>query len=366
MNLDQAICPHFLEANPCNGCAYWDIDYNAELKFKKDTVKSNLNLTINNIRVKLAPESFNLRTRFDFTIQFTEGEFVTGLYSKNHKLVAINKCYVLRPELQKAYEVFKNLLKEYKPQISKGSVRIRISNSSDILGIWLDFSNIEIKKLLIEKKFLIALSKHFIIEIGQKSKRLDLNSFELEQLKLTEACAENWFSTQNAPLKSYISSFTQPSWQTADLLTEQILDWISSVNLNRVIEYGCGMGQFTIPLLSAQKKVDVFETDLKAIQLLQQNLPADKINDVQINPKNANFSEAIILVNPPRSGLNKFAEKLLLSDGQWIIYISCHIDSLKKDLKILQSKYKIKDIVIVDQFKRTLHFETMVLLQSIN
>ena len=46
-----------------------------------------------------------------------------------------------------------------------------------------------------------------------------------------------------------------------------------------------------------------------------------------------------------------------------MIYISCDMITLKRDLEELSDIYRIVDINLVDMFKKTYHVESVVLLE---
>ena len=71
----------------------------------------------------------------------------------------------------------------------------------------------------------------------------------------------------------------------------------------------------------------------------------------------------MVLIDPPRSGLDKKTRDYLkIINSQYIIYISCDMISLKRDLEELKELYIIKEIDLVDMFKRTYHVESVCLL----
>ncbi len=353
---DTIKCPHHLE---CHGCQSWDIDYVKQLDHKKNDLKKKLNNTEIAIQVKTAGSS-RLRTRFDFTVENQK----MGLYGKdqnqNRELIDLSTCFQLTPELNKAFIQLKSLTWPFQ----KGSVRLRIAPNNK-LGIWLDLANIDIKNMLLEKTFLMNLSKHFFIEIGQKKKTLDLASFDQPQLKLADPKPQVWFQTMGFDLNCFVSSFTQPSWKTADLITDQILSWLDP-SIKRLIEYGCGIGQYTIPLLKKKLFVDIFETDRLAIDCLGKNLPQELKENLRMNPSLINEKIDCALVNPPRSGLKEFSKTIMLHSPRNIVYVSCYPESMAEDLLILSQKYSLQAAAVIDQFPQTEHYEAMVLLQRID
>jgi tRNA/tmRNA/rRNA uracil-C5-methylase (TrmA/RlmC/RlmD family) len=71
-----------------------------------------------------------------------------------------------------------------------------------------------------------------------------------------------------------------------------------------------------------------------------------------------------LLVNPPRSGLMKSAE--LISRQKNLIYVSCSAESAHRDHLILKNHYDLKELIILDQFPWTTHFELILLYQTRN
>lgn len=350
---DSIKCPHRFE---CQGCQTWDLDYLTQLEHKKNDLKKKLNNTIVAIQVKTSG-SGHQRTRFDFTIENQK----MGLYGANRELINLSTCFQLDPDLNTAFINLQNTVWPF----NKGSVRLRISPDK-MLGLWLDLANIDIKNMLIEKTFLMKISQKFFIEIGQKRKTLDLNSFDQPQLKLAEPKPQTWFKTQTHNLFSFVSSFTQPTWLSADLITENILNWISEIDIqNEIIEYGCGIGQYTHPLLENKYTVNVFETDELALDCLQLNC-ADFLTTLRINPDLKKSKIDLAIVNPPRSGLKDFVTTIMLHQPKNIIYISCYPESLAIDLNTLQTQYKLLKAEVIDQFPQTKHYEAMILLQRID
>lgn len=352
-NLENLIkCPH---SPVCNGCNYWDIDYKTELQHKKEELKNKLNSSIE-IRVKttnIIPQ----RVRFDFTYKNN----ILGLYSKDKELTEIKTCLILDPKLQKSYEILQSIFSTHKVPFTVASLRLRLSPiENQKPGLWLDLANKEVKDLLVEKKFLNILSEKFIIEIGQKRKRLKLDP-KGDQHKLEDPKPEIWFKTLDQNLYSFVGSFTQPCWQSADLLTTTMIEMLERLSSKplRITEYGSGIGQYTIPLLGRGHQMNVFESDQLALECLALNKGS---KDIELNTRT---KADAALVNPPRSGLREFADKLVESKVDSIIYISCSVDSLAVDKEKLESHYQMKEIYLVDQFPRTKHFESVVLFQRI-
>ena len=73
----------------------------------------------------------------------------------------------------------------------------------------------------------------------------------------------------------------------------------------------------------------------------------------------------VVFLDPPRKGCDKKTlETLLEIEPRKIVYISCNSATLARDLKILESKYKIGNVQPVDMFPYTTHVECVCSLKS--
>lgn len=367
-------CPYETD---CSGCKYLGLPYQEQQKLKTE-----------HLRTHLADAGFpfsgeipfhtagagQLRDRLDFS--WINGKL--GLYKKNSQdLVDIDTCLQLSPALQQALTE----IREISWPVSKGSLRIRVGPQGQ-KGLWLDFANIDIKNLLVEKSILHKLSKTFAIEIGQRRKILFWNG---QEFKLQDPQPHVWFQTwveeQAVDLYCQIASFTQPSLKANKIICDIIGNWVELVDRPRVIEFGSGIGNLTLPVLAKASHVTACEIDQLSLQGLQttlEHLPPTLENlKKRITIYRGDFQKKLaqdfaqfdlVLANPPRSGLMNFLNPLQeLPASQrppYFIYMSCFPESLVNDsLKLRDSGYRIRQLHIVDQFPQTAHYEVLCLFE---
>ncbi|MDY5652301.1 MAG: 23S rRNA (uracil-5-)-methyltransferase RumA, partial [Erysipelotrichaceae bacterium] len=86
--------------------------------------------------------------------------------------------------------------------------------------------------------------------------------------------------------------------------------------------------------------------------------------DVLKEVDNLNLSADIIILDPPRAGINpKAATKIINFNPETFIYVSCKAQSLINDLPaFLEAGYKVKKVCPVDMFPHTEHVETVCLM----
>jgi 23S rRNA (uracil1939-C5)-methyltransferase len=71
-----------------------------------------------------------------------------------------------------------------------------------------------------------------------------------------------------------------------------------------------------------------------------------------------------VLLDPPWDGADHVCQQLAKrKDVQRIVYVSCHLGSLMRDLAhLLAGGFKPQKVCLVDQFPQTYHIESMILL----
>ena len=75
----------------------------------------------------------------------------------------------------------------------------------------------------------------------------------------------------------------------------------------------------------------------------------------------------VIVLDPPRDGIHPKALPKILDYGvDKIVYISCKVTSLARDLEMIQARgYEVVKSVAVDQFCQTVHCEVVCLLSKL-
>lgn len=367
----------------CSGCSLWGTPYHLQTQQKIENLKKlfkRKSIEMPNKIEFISFAEYGLRHRVDFTLIYDDKkhEHHFGFYDSNRNILDIENCMQMSNELSEFYKDFRTLRFFYnndKP-IKKGSIRLRVGPNGE-RGCWLDFANIDIKNLLQDQVLLLELlERGYHVEIGQKGKTLKL---ENKQLILNGPQALSYFKTlgphnEILPLKCLVSEFTQPSWISASRMVEDVLKIIAdNKKIQNILEFGSGIGQFTLGFLKFGCAVDVFEINPSSCERLQENVEAQHLQtklkihcgDYQTKPAESNANTDLVFVNPARSGLRKFVNSILKSQTQFVLYISCFPETMVEDLSQMIDQYEICNIIVYDQFPQTKHYETMIFLKKL-
>lgn len=354
----------------CRGCPLGTLDFNQQKNLKQDKL-------IKQLKVSLS-ESTLSRTHYDFVFPIFDryrdrADFIyqdgrLGWFTQDKQFLPINECALHTPLLTE----FIKLVATHPIPIKKGSVRFRV-NKANQRGLWFDFANIDIKNLLSDNSFLdYFYDNSIVIEMGQKGKRLEKIQ---GAYKLTDPRPEAWFETtyknSQVPLMCLVSSFTQTNPQLNSEMIKIIKSFLGSNQFSEIIEFGSGVGNFTLFLAEMTTKMVVIENDLRNLIPLRQNLKNNHLEEkvtVFENLKHyftstVKTAPQLYFVNPSRSGVGGLFDQPINAD--YVVYVSCYLDSFSGDtVKLVNQGFKLEKITLFDQFPHSEHFEIISLFKK--
>ncbi len=171
------------------------------------------------------------------------------------------------------------------------------------------------------------------------------------------------------PLFYKKGAFTQVNREVNLKIIDDLKREVNALNPNNIVEFFCGIGNFTIPLALEGYNILAVEFDIKAVSSLKRNIGNFNLKNISVLRANlfeqfkikGHFDLAIL--DPPREGAKNVAQKLLRKNINNIIYISCDPATLSRDMKILSKKYTLVKSKLYDMFPQTHHIESMNILK---
>jgi tRNA/tmRNA/rRNA uracil-C5-methylase (TrmA/RlmC/RlmD family) len=140
-------------------------------------------------------------------------------------------------------------------------------------------------------------------------------------------------------------------------------------HFERIQEWYAGSGNLTGLLPGRAVRVRAIESDLQACERLQRSLDQAAVQNVDVvcSPVEQALSpprgRELWLLDPGRQGARELAEYAQMSPPDALIYVSCALDTLGRDLAILrQGGLRIVHAALVDAFPWTVHAEAVVTL----
>ena len=333
----KPICPYF---DICGGCNLLHMNYDDQLKFKYNKVKDIIfkylkeNIKVNDV---IYSNQFNYRNKASFEVK----EKLCYKMRKSTNLVDINYCYLLDNNINDIVHVLNNLnLKNI------NNITIR-TGEEDIMVIISGNPTQEIIDALKEKARSIYVNDKLVY--GRSNIVSKIGNYE-------------FFVSDK--------SFFQVNKYNVKNLYDKVLEYAELTGNENILDLYCGTGTIGIYLSKYAKSVIGIEVNEQAIFDANVNKNKNNIENISFicdttsninNIVNNDFD--VIIVDPPRSGLDKNTINFLInSKAKRIVYVSCDIMTLVRDLNILKQDYDIREITPVDMFPNTYHVECVSVL----
>ena len=374
----------------CGGCSSQHIAYDMQLILKSKLVKNLFDKQklkypkIENTVGMGLPYYYRNKVQYPMR-QDSKGNSKIGFYLKrSHNVIDNNCCYIqnrvidiLAKELSE--DLIKSGFKGYNEEDNSGDIRhllirrgyhtkeimvVVIVNKEELVY---DSKLIDILKNIVRKNECI---KSVFINVNEN------NTNEILGDKLEHILGDEYISDYIGDFKFFISpkSFFQVNTLQAEVLYSVLKESLS-INKDEVIfDLYSGVGSIGIFLSKEAKKIYGIEIEKEAVKMANLNIiennvtnaeyiagsVEDKIEEFKIR----NIKPDIIVVDPPRKGLDEKSIKYILAfNPKKIGYVSCNPATLSRDLKLLESKYEIKKVVPVDMFPFTEHCEVVTTLE---
>lgn len=172
----------------------------------------------------------------------------------------------------------------------------------------------------------------------------------------------------------YPQSFFQTNTRAANVMYDTVRDVIKELKPDVLYDLYGGAGSFSLCCSDIIGKSLCVESVAPAVVNGQQNAKINNAENIQfycektedfLTKNKISKHNAVILLDPPRSGLHPAACKAVLSSGvKNVLYISCNPVTLAENLKILSANYTVKSAQCFDFFPHTSHIETFVILEQ--
>jgi 23S rRNA (uracil1939-C5)-methyltransferase len=371
-------CPHFgLHAGACGGCKMQHLHAAAQVAVKQRVLEDNLwhlaKVRAERLLRPIEGPTWGYRDRARLSVRYVikKGTVLIGFHERKSRYVAdMSVCPVLPPkvsamllplreliarmdqrdrlpqiELAAGEGVTALVLRHLEPLTAPDQVRLRAFAALHGVQWWLQPKGPD--------------TVHLLDEGGP------LLSYRLPEFGIT------------MPFKP--TDFTQVNPQINRVLVEQAVRLLAPEAHEQVIDWFCGLGNFTLPLATRAAGVLGIEGSETLVVRARDNAQANGLaararfearNLFEITPADllAAGQAQRWLVDPPREGAFALAKALadLQGTSGWapprrIVYVSCNPATLARDAGLLvhQAGYRCSLAGVVNMFPHTAHVESM-------
>ncbi|RAM51108.1 MAG: 23S rRNA (uracil(1939)-C(5))-methyltransferase RlmD [Hapalosiphonaceae cyanobacterium JJU2] len=380
------IRPSCIVADKCGGCQWQHIDYEYQLEAKRNQVIQALERIGGFVeppvdRVLRASWSLGYRNKATYPMGVSAtGNVQTGYYQKgSHQLINLNQCPVQDPRLNSLLTEIKQDIQKrnwpiYNEQHHKGIIRhlgLRIGRRTGEILLTLvvkDWNLLGIKDQA--QEWLNRYPTLVGVCLNYNPKRTN-TIFGVETRCIAGLA---YLREEFAGLEFRIrpDTFFQVYTETAESLLQVIQSELHLQGTEVLLDAYCGIGTLTLPLAKQVRQAIGLEIQPEAVEQAIDNAKYNQINNVtfmtgaveKLLPQ-LEIKPDIVLLDPPRKGCDRqVVETLLEFQPERIVYVSCKVATLARDLKIFceNSVYNLIRVQPADFFPQTAHVEAAAFL----
>jgi 23S rRNA (uracil1939-C5)-methyltransferase len=391
-------CPHFgLHAGACGGCKMQHLDAAAQVAVKQRALEDNLwhlgKVRPDNILRPLEGPAWHYRYRARLSVRHVvkKGTVLIGFHERKSRYLADMKvCPVLPVQVSDMLMPLRELIGSLDARDTCPQIELACGDAPDNLGLGVialvlrhlePLSGADIARL---KAF---AAQHEAVQWWLQSKGPETVKL-LEEGGATLAYELPEFGVR-MPFRP--TDFTQVNPHINRVLVGRALRLLDVRSDERVIDWFCGLGNFTLPLASRARDVlgiegsdtlvaratDNFESNRPAVpgrrSLATTRFVARNLFEMTPEMLVADGAAEKWLVDPPREGAFALAKALADLHQQggvgldgWtspkrIVYVSCNPSTLARDAGLLvhQAGYRCTFAGVVNMFPHTAHVESI-------
>jgi 23S rRNA (uracil-5-)-methyltransferase RumA len=370
----------------CGGCQIMHLSYDKQLDFKTDLLKQALN--------KFKPEGYA-----DYEIRSTIGnenpthyrgklQFQTrlrqvvraGLYEENsHRLVEIKNCLVQDELTQAIINRTCELLTEYKIHIydereyeGVRTVMVRRgAASSEVQMVFIMSMREDLSQVVADLTAEFPQIKTVAININSR-KTSEIYGDKTEiiwgQRTITEGVLDYQF--QLSP-----RAFYQLNPKQTAVLYNEAEKALDVNDQDDLIDAYCGVGTIGFAFAKKVKSVRGMDVIAEGIEDAKANAAALGLENTYYETGAAEdvipawyadgYRATALVVDPPRTGIDdKLLDVIVKYAPEKMVYVSCNVSTLARDLVKLAQVYDVHYIQSVDMFPHTARTEAVVKLSK--
>ena len=394
----EPVCP---VARQCGGCQIQEMDYQAQLRFKQELVKNNIERIGHISDYQMMPvigmdEPFHYRNKAQYPVGMDkDGNIVMGFFAgRTHHIIDNTDCALGAKINSRILGIIKeymqdNKIKPYDEDKHAGTVRhilIRNGYHTDQIMVCLVINAESIKNS-------DDLVKRLKDIDGMTSIMININRNKTNVI-LGDTCKTLWGKSY---IEDYICdiryqisplSFYQVNPKQTEKLYSKALEYAGLTGNETVWDLYCGIGTISLFMAAKARKIYGVEIVPQAIEDAKNNARLNNIDNAEffvgkaeevvpafyeeLSRKAANGDEEakrgihpdVVVVDPPRKGCEEtLLETVVKMSPKRMVYVSCDSATLARDLKFMEEHgYKVEKVQAVDQFGNTVHVETVVML----
>ncbi len=366
----------------CGGCQL-DMSYKQQLEWKQQKAERMLSKFAPVQPVMGMDSPYNYRSKVQTVYGYDRSRrLISGIYqSSNRRFTAVDDCMLEDKRAQKIVTAFKKLMRDFKltpydVNTGRGLVRHTLIRSSFTTG--------EIMLVIVTAGAVFPAKKNFVRAMLKACPELTaiVHNICPDGMPLTlgersvDLYGRGYIEDELCGCRFRISphSFYQVNPLQTEKLYTTAVEQAGISQGTKVIDAYCGTGTIGIICAKNGAQVTGVELNASACKDAAANARLNGLESIRFfNADAGQFMRElaqkgescdVLIMDPPRAGASReFIESAGVLSPDRVVYISCKIETLERDLRLLKKQgYKAEFIQPVDMFAHTTGIETVAVL----
>ena len=394
----ESDCPH---AGICGGCLYRTLPYGKQLELKEGQVRRLLEEACEDPRfegILASPveEGYRNKMEFSFGDAYKGGPLSLGLHKRGsfYDIVATDGCRIVDEDYRAILRAVLELCREwdlpyYHRTTHHGYLRYLVIRKAAFTGQILTAlittrqfepasrAGSERSEQQFEQEFLARLRA--LALTGTLTGVIHMYNDSVADVASSEESkllyGQEYITEELLGLRFKITpfSFFQTNSAGAQVLYSKVREYIGDTQNKEIFDLYSGTGTIAQILAPVARSVTGVEIVGEAVAAAKENAAANGLSncsflegDVLKVVDELDRKPDLIILDPPRDGIHpKALPKIIRFGVDRIVYVSCKITSLVRDLEMLQAAgYQVRRSCCVDMFPATANIETVVQLSK--
>jgi 23S rRNA (uracil1939-C5)-methyltransferase len=381
-------CPHFgLHPGACGGCKMQHLDAGAQVAVKQRALEDGLQHL-----AKLRPErmlrpiegpawGYRYRARLSVRHVAKKGVVLVGFHERKSRYVAdMSVCPVLPRKVSDMLLPLRTLVASMDQRDRLPQIELAIGEGNESTVTALVLRHLEPLTAADRERLVAFAAEHAVQWWLQPNGPDSVHLLQSGEAELAYSLPEYGVTMPFRP-----TDFTQVNHHINRVLVARAMGLLAPGADERVIDWFCGLGNFTLPIATQAREVLGIEGSEVLVQRARDNAARNGLekrtsftarNLFELTPGDlVGFGAAAKwLVDPPREGA--FALAKAVADLQaeprpgWlppqrIVYVSCNPATLARDAGLLvhHGGYRCAAAGVVNMFPHTAHVESMAVFE---
>jgi 23S rRNA (uracil1939-C5)-methyltransferase len=370
-------CPHFgLHAGACGGCKMQHLHPAAQVAVKQRALEDSLwhLAKVKPERVLRAIDGpawgYRCRARLSVRHVAKKGTVLVGFHERKSRYIAdMRECHVMPPRVSALLMPLRALVMAMDARDTLPQIELAMGDS--VLALVL--RHLDALSAADQSRLRVFGVAHAVQWWLQPKGPDSVHLLDEGGETLAYALPEFGVAMPFLP-----TDFTQVNPYINRVLVPRALGLLGVQAHERVIDWFCGLGNFTLPLATRSREVLGIEGSATLVERARDNARRNRVqaafavrNLFELTPEllAAHGRADKWLVDPPREGafaLAKSAADLVQAGAGWspparIVYVSCNPATLARDAGLLvhQAGYRCTAAGVVNMFPHTAHVESI-------